>query len=115
MSDRGREPTSHTKSFYAEASSASRSTSFSHKQNDSSRPTHWGSRYLVGIIPITDKDFKFLLTQRRGPYKLLDLTDVAVREAICRLFDRYPRVGYQYLAELYCAKPGQWDPAPRFE
>ena len=77
--------------------------------------THWGSRYLVGIIDITDKDFKFLLTQRRGPYKLLDLTDVAVREAICRLFDRYPRVGHQYLRELYCARPGQWDPAPLFD
>ena len=77
--------------------------------------THWGSRYLVGIIDITDKDFKFLLTQRRGPYKLLDLTDVAVREAICRLFNRYPRVGHQALGELYCEKPGQWDPAPLFE
>ena len=44
-----------------------------------------------------------------------DLTDERVREAICRLFDRYPRVGYQYLRELYCVRVGEWDPAPRFE
>ena len=70
---------------------------------------------MIGIIPITDDDFRFLLSQRDGPYKLLDLTDVAVREAICRLFNRFPRVGYQYLGELYCEKLGEWDPAPRFE
>ena len=77
--------------------------------------THWGSRHVLGIIPIPDDLFQFLLSQRDGPYKLLDLTDERVREAICRLFDRYPRVGYQYLRELYCVRLGEWDPAPRFE
>ena len=55
-----------------------------------------------------------LLTDART-HKLLDLTDERVREAICRLFDRYPRVGHQYLRELYCVRVGEWDPAPRFE